>query len=488
MGDVQISWRDNLGKSYPVILKGALFASDSPVNIISVTALAEQLDDNNGTWIQTSRYTSIFKWDFGKFSKTIVHPTSRLPQLQVNDRFSKLTPFYTFLENAGAVSRTHDAIFLCGAVFDNEDPTILVHPPLNSFKESEKQSESSYEIGQQLKFTRDGHCEKVTLDSVDVDMDTMVPSYNIKLKNGIITSVTKEYLSDIDSGIFSYIPSTCEKIKEQAEHINSETLQSLLHDKPPSPLLKEFFNLHERLGHMPFAIMFRLCSNERLPENCLVLQDSHLLRPSCIFAQAKREPWRQGQRQPGTVQKAHRTQPGDGIICDQALSAQPGLVPILDGRYIKDRITDVSVFLYSYSRHISYQLKYAKTIIQQLDTANPPSSTSDPSSIVDNPSTTPHKPSSLRSDPIAFIYDTDSVEYVVDSAANRLIINDSRFITNMKITSAKIKGVDSCSTKTYGTIQHHLTLTSDAGYVDLLNGIGAIYVLSPPYNLIPHKS
>ena len=132
----------------------------------------------------------------------------------------------------------------------------------------------------------------MTLDSVDVDMDTMVPSYNIKLKNDTITSVTKEYLSDIYSESLSYIIITCEKNKEQADHINPATLKALLHAKTPSPLLNEFFNLHERLGHMMFAIIFRLYSIECLPAKRLVLQDSHMLCPSCIFAQAKRKTWR----------------------------------------------------------------------------------------------------------------------------------------------------------------------------------------------------
>ena len=85
IGDVQTSWRDDAGKSFDFILKGAFFPPDLPVNIVSVTALAEQLNDDSGTWIQRSRYVSIFTWDFGKLSKIIVHPTSSLPQLQMND-------------------------------------------------------------------------------------------------------------------------------------------------------------------------------------------------------------------------------------------------------------------------------------------------------------------------------------------------------------------------------------------------------------------
>ena len=95
--------------------QGVKFGSgDTPVNIISVTALVEQLDNDSGIWIQTSRHASIFTWYFKNYTTTIVHPASRLPQLQMNNDYSKLTSFCNFLENAGLVPRSQDAVFLCG--------------------------------------------------------------------------------------------------------------------------------------------------------------------------------------------------------------------------------------------------------------------------------------------------------------------------------------------------------------------------------------
>ena len=38
-------------------------------------------------------------------------------------------------------------------------------------------------------------------------------------------------------------------------------------------------------------------------------------------------------------------------MCDQMMSAQPGLVPRMDGRHTKDRITAVSVFLDTVTGH-----------------------------------------------------------------------------------------------------------------------------------------
>lgn len=60
---------------------------------------------------------------------------------------------------------------------------------------------------------RDGYCENLVLDSVDVDMHTMVPYYGTRLSNGISTFVTKEYLNHVGEDILSYILITCEQIK-----------------------------------------------------------------------------------------------------------------------------------------------------------------------------------------------------------------------------------------------------------------------------------
>ena len=62
IGGVHTNWKND-GKPHNNILKGALFVPDSPVNLLSVTALAEQLKDDTSTWIKTRRYKSTFTWD-----------------------------------------------------------------------------------------------------------------------------------------------------------------------------------------------------------------------------------------------------------------------------------------------------------------------------------------------------------------------------------------------------------------------------------------
>ena len=73
----------------------------------------------------------------------------------------------------------------------------------------------------------------MVLDSVDVDMDTMVPYYSVKLKRGLTFSVTKEFLSDVEEERLSYIPITCGQLQAQAHLIDPELLQFLLKSKAP---------------------------------------------------------------------------------------------------------------------------------------------------------------------------------------------------------------------------------------------------------------
>ena len=70
------------------ILKDALYFPNSSVNIISTTAFADQLEDNDSTSIMTKRYHSIFTLDVGRHSIDLNNPTTRLPNVRVNQGFS----------------------------------------------------------------------------------------------------------------------------------------------------------------------------------------------------------------------------------------------------------------------------------------------------------------------------------------------------------------------------------------------------------------
>ena len=53
IGDIKLSWKDDEGKSRSYVLHNALYFPDLPVNILSITRLADHFQDNEGTYIKT---------------------------------------------------------------------------------------------------------------------------------------------------------------------------------------------------------------------------------------------------------------------------------------------------------------------------------------------------------------------------------------------------------------------------------------------------
>ena len=191
IGDLKLTWTDDDGVPYTTILKDVLYFPDSPVNVLSVTAFAAQLDDDHGTWIKTSRHQSVFTWDNEKFSKTLVHPASNLPQMTINNGYSVFTSFYNVLEKAKVIPRVCKSVLLVGGPSNNNEMDLTIPNSVPAMSSEEKSIKDQYITVQQLSLIRDGHCETIILESVDLDMDGMVPYFTVKLSNGITTSVTK---------------------------------------------------------------------------------------------------------------------------------------------------------------------------------------------------------------------------------------------------------------------------------------------------------
>ena len=79
IGTVRWIWHDDSGTSHEYIVKDALFSPQSPINILSVTCFARQLNDLTGTGIDTKQLKSCLYRDSSKYSLTINHPPSNLP-------------------------------------------------------------------------------------------------------------------------------------------------------------------------------------------------------------------------------------------------------------------------------------------------------------------------------------------------------------------------------------------------------------------------
>ena len=77
--------------------RGCVIFPQSPINILSVTCFARQLNDLTGTGIDMNQLKSCFYWDSSKYSLTIHHPHSNLPDISINKGFALSTLFRALL-------------------------------------------------------------------------------------------------------------------------------------------------------------------------------------------------------------------------------------------------------------------------------------------------------------------------------------------------------------------------------------------------------
>ena len=76
--------------------------------------------------------------------------------------------------------------------------------------------------------------------------------------------------------------------------------------------------------------------------------------------------------------------------------------------------------------------------------------------------------------------DTDSVPYIVDTNANRIVLKDASMMTGLKVTFAKIKGIGDKGGQISGTVKISLPLKPDNGDVDIIIHLNSFYVPSSP--------
>ena len=108
-------------KKFKIFLKNVLHFPNSPVKILSVVGLADQLKDDQDTWILSRRHESLFTWDFGKFSKTIIHGKSKLPELLLKSGVDTTMEAFYSLVKKSTISDNH---LVFHAAFKNDRATI----------------------------------------------------------------------------------------------------------------------------------------------------------------------------------------------------------------------------------------------------------------------------------------------------------------------------------------------------------------------------
>jgi hypothetical protein len=210
-----------------------------------------------------------------------------------------------------------------------------------------------FKVGDKARLVGNGMHDVVDIKSVDVDSATEVPYFTVDLSDGHDIRVTKEFLSSVDDEDVAGIPVTLDQVREHLKTLTAEEMEALLSPPDVTSDVEEIYAWHYRLGHLSVEDMTRLSASGLLPKRFLeVLKTRKFVCPYCIFGKCKRRSWR-SRGEPGKIRKDKDNVPGARVSADHVISAQPGLVPRLDGRHTRDRINSACVF-YDHASGFSY--------------------------------------------------------------------------------------------------------------------------------------
>ena len=216
IGTVRVKIRDNSGDLIGVNLEKALYFPQSSVNVISVTYLAHQLGDDDGTWIKTKRNSSVLSWNFARHQIEFYHPSSNLPVLNVYPETSVSDQFMSLFENVGA-SVGLKAMTSCRTCLPCDAATDLCFlTDLPSADGDDNQhyrfgDDGMFHIGDTVRYTKNGVNEKVEILKIRVDEESYTPYYTIRLQDDHEVEASKEFLFHLDEADLCYIPITRNK-------------------------------------------------------------------------------------------------------------------------------------------------------------------------------------------------------------------------------------------------------------------------------------
>ena len=75
-----------------------------------------------------------------------------------------------------------------------------------------------------------------------------------------------------------------------------------------------------------------------LTKRLLKLRNKTPLCVSCQFGAAHRRPWRTKEKKSESIRRPEQTNPGDGVLVDHNVSAQPGIIPKMSGFITSQRL------------------------------------------------------------------------------------------------------------------------------------------------------
>ena len=365
-GTVPVTWKDSGGRVHSKVLEDCFLMPTSPVNIVSISRLAETLGDEEGTWIKTRWKSSIFTWEFGKYSMEIPHPLGQIPTLSFQVGLKNYLSFTTLCKSVGAQHDTTRPI-ACHTILPEErfPHTCLRNERRHDFldalvPDTHHIGDEEIDVGDSLIYKQGSTHSKANVQSLRKDPETDVQYVSVELEDGHVEEVTHDNLFLSSATDLADVPFSIDALRLHSKHLDEDVLEALANPPEQTPLLREFYSWHHRLGHLSFKRMFALSEHGYLPRRFLKLTNEKLLCPSCVFGNCKKRPWR-AKGMLNHIRKETDSCPGARVSIDHVISAQPGLIPRVDGRHTRDRITCGCVFLDHASGHSYTHMQTACT-------------------------------------------------------------------------------------------------------------------------------
>jgi len=363
VGKLPVTWNDGKGGSYSIVLDNVLYFPHSPVNVMSITRLADQLDDDVGTYVKTLRKSSIFAWKNESGLLELKHGSCGLPELVVNEVQdpsifgSALNVYHTRETCTNATVLPEDVVDTTApgvvpkyAVMFNKanlDPEMLKTDAYSSpYTSSNPFKHTKYKVGDCLRFVKDDHSELCTVKSVRMKKLNFPMEYEVLLDSSDTSLyVTKDSLKPLEASDVSDVNLSDGQLHDLSTALNQWKSDAASWSGPiECPLMREFKGWHHRLNHLSFEKMFKLCEAGVLPKKFLRLKGQLLLCPSCVISKMKRKPWR-FKGGDSHIRKPNEAFPGGCVSVDHMESQQSGLLPKQNGRHGLARITGASVYV-----------------------------------------------------------------------------------------------------------------------------------------------
>ena len=202
--------------------------------------------DEEGTSNKSKHPYSVFKWQYKKFCKTIVHPSHGLPEMIVNDEVPKI--FHTFCQfcsHSVSALRSHYCCY-------------------NTSASSSKDLQSLFPLSPVMRYSKDGFTSPCTvLQSVDPSIPDS--HFTIKLKCVRVLQVSPEYVSHPADPDIAAIPSTVPDFQRDVNLLSANDLAFLVHPTDLDVDKKLWLYHHNNLNHLSWEDMYRLSKCGILP-------------------------------------------------------------------------------------------------------------------------------------------------------------------------------------------------------------------------------